>query len=154
MTSLKALLFPERETFDSDFFSELHYQCSRVLVPASLICIVAWINYIKVDAELYPGEPVIVLLRYGLSITALIIFLLQLIPFFKKKSMWLLFALGLYLQGATAIVTALTAGDATYFAGYLFIIMVLPVMPFKKWVTFLLLGLSLLLFSASVLQRV
>ncbi len=146
MTSFKKLLFPERDIFASDFISELHYQCSRVLVPASFICIFAWLNYIKVDAELYPGEPIIVFLRYGLSVTALIIFLLQFIPALKLKSMWLLVALGIYLEGATAVITALTAGDPTYFAGYLFIIMVLPIMPMKKWATFMLLGVSLALF--------
>jgi len=146
MTSFKKLLFPERDIFASDFIAELHYQCSRVLVPASFICIFAWLNYVKVDAELYPNEPVIVLLRYGLSVTALIIFLLQFIPALKLKSMWLLIALGIYLESATAIITALTAGDPTYFAGYLFIIMVLPIMPMKKWATLILLGISLLLF--------
>jgi len=141
-------LFPGREEFGSEFQSELHYQCSRVILPASFICIFAWINYIPVDGQLYPGEPHIITLRYGLSAVGLLIFIAQFIPVLKKKSMYLLFVLGVYLQGATAVITALTKGDPVYFSGYIFVVMILTIMPFIKVLTWILLFLSLALFMS------
>ncbi len=149
----RGFLFLEREGPPETFNEELHYQSSRVIFPASLICIFAWLNYISVDRQLFPDEPLIVSLRYGLSVVGILIFLLQFIPIMKKKSMYLLFILGLYLEVATGVLTGLTKADPVYMGGYLFIIVVPVIAPIRKHYLWFMLTLSLVSFFTIGISR-
>ncbi len=133
LKNFRSFIYPERNAFSDSYDGELHYQCSRVIFPASIICIFAWINYIKVDAILNPDEPVIVLLRYGLIFVSLIIFIIQFFRSIKLKSMYLILLLGLYLEVATGIITGLSKADSAYMGGYLFVLVIPVVAPVKKW---------------------
>ncbi|MDH7553835.1 MAG: hypothetical protein QHH74_09280 [Spirochaetota bacterium] len=132
LQKIRHIVFPERDEFPPSYFGELNYQCSRVIFPASLVCIFAWLNYVGVDRQICPNEPLIPFLRYGLTVVSLIIFILQFFKFFKRHSMALLAILGLYLESATGIITGLAKGDPVYMGGYFFVLMIPLVAPMKK----------------------
>lgn len=153
MKKMLKFLFPDRAEYPDSYQGELHYQSSRVVVPACIICIFAWIGYIKVDAQLHPGEPMITYLRIGLSVISILILGLYLIPYMKTHSMWLLGALGLYLECATGMITGLARADAVYMGGYIFVLVIPIVAPLQRWILWLLISLSLLFFSMFGLSR-
>lgn len=143
LKSLFRVFIRERDYFPDTYDGELHFQSSKVVLPASLICSVVWLSYIKVDSVLFPNEPLIVFLRIGLTIVSTVVFLLQFVPTFKKRSMWLLFVLGLYLLIATGLLTGLTKGDYVYFGGYLFVLVIPVIAPIRRNLLLLILFLSL-----------
>jgi len=137
LKAIKELLFWGREKFPDTYSGELNYQCNLVIVPASIICIFAWLGYIPYDSVIYQNRPLIVYLRYGLSITSFLILAVQFVPFFKNKSMFLLAALGFYLEIGTGIITGLTGGDPVYFAGYFFVLILIIIAPIYKTILWL-----------------
>lgn len=141
-------IIKDRDGYPETFDEELHFQCSRIIFPASFICLFAWINYVRVDSQLFPGEPVIVSLRYGLSAFSLAIFSLQFVPALRRKSMYLLTALGLYLLIATGVLTGLTKAEPVYMGGYMFILMVPIIAPVKRNYAWVMIALSLAAFFA------
>jgi len=146
LKSLKKIFFPERDFYPDNFTDELHYQSGRIILPASLICVFVWLNYINVDTKLYPDEPLIIYCRYGLTIVSAILLVLQFIPFFKRKSMWLISFLGLYLECATGFLTGLSKADPVYMGGYLFVLVIPVVAPVRKSILWGIISLSLALF--------
>lgn len=147
------MVFLDRSQYPETYLGELHYQSSRVILPATFICIFVWIGYIPVDAQLWPGEPLIRFLRIGMTIVSLILFILQFFTFFKKRSMWLLAALGFYLEGATGMLTGLTKGDAVYIAGYVFVLVLQIVAPMRKRLLWAMTTVSLMLFFGFGISR-
>jgi len=143
----------EREGYPETFEEELHFQCSRITFPASFICIFAWLNYVRLDARLFPGEPLILWLRYGLTAVSLIIFILQFLPVLRKKSMYLLVALGFYLMIATGLLTGLTRAEPVYMGGYMFILMVPIIAPIKRNYSWAMIALSLAAFFAAGMMK-
>ncbi len=149
LEQIRSFVFPERDGYTQTYIEELHYQCKRVLLPASIICIVAWLPYVSVDSILFPGEPLIVALRYGLTIVALMIFILQFVPLLKEKSMYLLAVLGLYLLVATGLITGISGADPVYMGGYLFILVVPVIAPIQRNLLWAIVLASLLVFFVS-----
>lgn len=143
----------ERNVFPDTYNGELNYQSSRVVLPASIICSFAWLNYIKVDGQLFPNEPFIIYLRVGLSIVGVFTLIIQFIPFFRKRSMWILFLLGLYLLVATGILTGLTKGDYVYMGGYLFVLVIPVIAPVNRFLMWLMLVFSLSCFFVIGLSK-
>jgi methyl-accepting chemotaxis protein len=139
---IKEFLFWGREKFPDDYAGELNFQSNLVIVPAAFICSFAWLGYISPDSMLYPDRPVIVHLRYGLSIISLLILMMQFIPFFKSRSMYLLAAIGFYLEIATGLITGTTGGDPVYVAGYFFVLILIIVAPIYRSILWLMTGLS------------
>ncbi|TAL37011.1 MAG: hypothetical protein EPN93_06170 [Spirochaetes bacterium] len=150
---LKNIVFPPRTSHAETFGEELHYQAGRILLPASVICVFAWLGYVSVDRQLYPDEPLIVMLRYGLSATALLVFILQFIPALRKRSMYLLAILGAYLEIATGVLTGASKADPVYMGGYLFVLVIPVIAPLTKSILWALLGSSLAGFFAVGLAR-
>lgn len=153
MINLKKLLFWDRDRFPDTYSGELNYQSNLVVFPASLICIFAWISYIRTDSIIYPDKHLIIYARYGLTIFSTVIFTLQFIPFFKKKSMYLLTALGFYLELATGTITGMTGGDPVYVAGYFFVIILIIVAPIYKSLLWTMAVLSIGIFFITGLQN-
>ncbi|HPS58180.1 MAG TPA: methyl-accepting chemotaxis protein [Spirochaetota bacterium] len=153
MKNLKKLLFWERDRFPETYSGELNYQSNLIVFPASLICIFAWISYIRTDSIIYPDKHLIVYARYGLTIFSALIFTLQFIPYFKKWSMFLLSALGFYLEIATGIITGLTGGDPVYVAGYFFVIILIIVAPIYKYLLWAMAVFSIAIFFILGLQN-
>lgn len=131
--AIKQILFWDRSRFPETYTGELNYQCNLVIVPASFICIFAWLGYIGPDSSIYPDRPAIVLLRYGLTAVSLATFLLQFFPFFKRNSMLLLTGMGVYLEVATGVITGMTAADPVYMAGYFFVLVLVIVAPINRY---------------------
>ncbi|HNR89789.1 MAG TPA: methyl-accepting chemotaxis protein [Spirochaetota bacterium] len=150
---MQRFLLWERDAFPDTYAGELNYQCGRIIMPASLICIVAWLSYVDVDRQLFPQEPLIVWLRYGLTAVSLAVFLLQFIPFCKRHSMLLLAALGFYLEAATGVITGLSKADPVYLGGYLFVLMIPLVAPVGRVLLWGMIALSLALFFTVGLSR-
>lgn len=146
MERLKKIIFWERERFPETYAGELNYQSNLVVFPASLICIFAWINYIKTDSIIYPDKQLIVYARYGLTVFSSIIFMLQFVPFFKRHSMYLLAALGFYLEIATGVLTGKTGGDPVYVAGYFFVIVLIIVAPMYRYLLWAMSAISILMY--------
>jgi methyl-accepting chemotaxis protein len=142
LKAVKELLFWGREKFPDTYAGELNYQSNLVVVPASFICIFAWIGYIATDSSIHPNLPSLVYLRYGLSIVSLLILIFQFIPFFKSKSMYLLAALGFYLEIATGLITGITGADPVYVAGYFFVLILIIVAPIYKSILWLMTAFS------------
>ena len=143
LKKIKKYFFPEREGYPQTYGEELNFQCARIIFPASLICMFIWLSYIEVDKKLFPDEPMIVYLRIGLTVISLAVFLLNCIPFFRKRSMYLLTLLGLYLEIATGIITGLSAGDPVYMSGYLFVLVIPVVAPLRREYLWIMIALSL-----------
>jgi len=135
--TIKHFLFWERSRFPETYAGELNYQCNMVIVPASLICIFAWIGYIGPDSTINPGKPAIIYLRIGLTLISLITFLLQFVPVFKRNSMLLFSVMGFYLEVATGIITGITGADPVYMAGYFFVLILIIVAPINRYILWL-----------------
>ncbi len=153
MKNLKSILFWDRNRFPETYSGELNYQSNLVVFPASLICIFAWISYIKTDSIIYPDKHLIVYARWGLIFFSSVIFTLHFIPYFKKWSMYLLAALGFYLEIATGLLTGLTGGDPVYVAGYFFVIVLIIVAPIYKYLLWAMTLLSVSVFFIAGLQN-
>jgi len=130
--AIKRILFWERERFPDTYSGELNYQSNLIVAPIAIIFLFVWIGYIKTDSLIYPDKPLIIYFRYGLSIIGFIVLVLQFIPYFKQRSMYLLVALGFYLEIATGILTGLTGGDPVYVAGFFFVLIIIIVAPIYK----------------------
>ncbi|MCL2154915.1 MAG: methyl-accepting chemotaxis protein [Leptospirales bacterium] len=135
--AIKQFLLWDRERFPDTYSGELNYQCNLIIMPVAVICLFAWIGYIKTDSLIYPDRPLIIYFRYGLSVVAFIILILQFIPYFKQRSMYLLVALGFYLEIATGILTGVTGGDPVYVAGFFFVLIIIIVAPILKTILWL-----------------
>jgi methyl-accepting chemotaxis protein len=144
--ALKKIILPDRENYPATFAGELHFQCSRIVPPASLICLFAWLNYINIDRRLYPDEHLIILFRYGLTLVSLIVLICYFVPSLKKQSMWLLFLLGLYLEIATGIITGLAKGDPIYMGGYILVLLIPVVVPLSTYLIWFLVLISVAVF--------
>ncbi len=143
----------DRSQYPETYLGELHFQSSRVILPATFICIFAWLGYIPVDGQLWPGEPLIKILRIGMTLVSSVLFILQFFTFFKKRSMWLLAALGFYLEGSTGMLTGLTRGDPVYVAGYVFVLVLQVVAPMRKRLLWAMTTISLMLFFGFGISR-
>jgi methyl-accepting chemotaxis protein len=136
-------VFLDRSHYPGTFTGELHYQSSRVVLPASIICLFAWLTYPPVDSALHPDQPFIVMLRYGLSLVSALLLVLYAVPWFRMRSMWLLSALGFYIETATGVLTALTKADPVYMGGYFFVLVIVVVAPIHKSVLWAMVTMSI-----------
>lgn len=80
--AIKEFLFWGRDKFPDTYRGELHYQSNLVVVPASFICIFAWLGYITTDSVIYPDRPMLIYLRYGLSLISVMVLAVQFVPVF------------------------------------------------------------------------
>ncbi len=114
------------------FKSELNRQCGVILVPTSIVAILSWLPYIPLDKELFPGLPVLPIFRLGFSLVGLAVLLLHFYPPLKKKNYILLFILISYVELVTAVILGMVKAEPAYMGGYSFLVLVLPLMPFKR----------------------
>lgn len=127
------------------FNKELVYQANTILLFASLISL-SWLSYIPIDLILHPDKPLIIALRIGFPVIGISVLLLRFIFDLEKYGLLLLTIIGGYLEIATGLITGLTGGDAVYVGGYLFIIILLAVVPLRRKVAWSILLISISLF--------
>ncbi|MRR16916.1 MAG: adenylate/guanylate cyclase domain-containing protein [Deltaproteobacteria bacterium] len=135
-----------RAEYPPSFDQELNYQCGRILFFASLITMVAWLPYIPLDRQLHPEEPLLPVIRAGLSAVSLIIFILYISRRFPERNLLFLNILGAYLAISCGLITALAKADPVYVGGNLFILTLLAVVPVKRRSVLIVLGASLATF--------
>ncbi len=128
---LRFLSYRERVEVPTTFEKELNYQCGRLLLLAAFLMSVAYLPYIPVDIKLHPDEPLIVVLRIGLSVVGFTVCILHLTKKFLRHSLLMLTLIGAYFDIATGTIAALTKGDAVYIGGYLFVTTMTAVIPLK-----------------------
>lgn len=128
------------------FDEEIDRQCNRIIVPAAIIILFAWLSYIPTDIALHPEVPSLIFFRIGLSVVGLTLLILRFLPKVNIKGSLLMAISGGYLMFATAIITGLVKGDPLYIGGYLFIIMTIIIGPLKKRVSWTLIIGSLTTF--------
>jgi len=87
-----AIFESERDAYPQSFSEELNEQCGRILFVVSLITSVAWLPYIYLDAMLHPEEPLLPVIRIGLSVFSVIIFILYISKRFLQYNMLFLFS--------------------------------------------------------------
>lgn len=136
----------ERAEYPPTFTKELNYQCGRVLFFASLITSVAWLPYLSIDSELHPEEPLLPLLRIGLSLVSVTIFILYMTRRFPESNLLFLNIIGAYLAIACGLITALTKADPVYIGGNVFVLTLLAVVPVHRQSALLILTASLAVF--------
>lgn len=128
------------------FREELNDQCGRILFFVALISTFAWLPYIPIDRQLYPGEPLIVVFRAGLTAVGLAVLILQCFQRFARFSLALLIAVAAYLEIATGVITGLAGADPAYLGGYLFVLALMALIPIPRFAAWSILALSLFLF--------
>lgn len=146
-----AILFKSRDGYPDTFQEELHFQCNKIILPAGLIYLFAWLPYISVDSQLVPNQPWILYLRYGLSLAGFLAIILH-FSIFKNRAMYTLVFLGFYIEIAVGIITGLSGTSPNYIGGYLFCLMLLLMTPIPIFASLGLLVLSILSFIFSFLS--
>ncbi len=136
----------ERAEYPPTFSRELNYQCGRILFFASLTTTVAWLPYIYLDSQLHPEEPMLPLLRIGLSLVSLMMFILYMSRRFPDCNLLFLNIIGAYLAISCGLITALTKADPVYIGGYLFVLTIIAVVPVHRRSALLILMLSVAVF--------
>lgn len=153
MSGIKALLArlrlllvfeDERVKYPASFREELNYQCGRILFYASLITIVAWLPYIPLDSQLHPEEPLLPILRLGLSVVGTTIFVLYMTRRFSGYNLLFLNIIGGYLAVSCGLITALTKADPVYVGGNIFVLTILALVPVRRFAALLILVFSLI----------
>ena len=146
---IAAVFYKERVEYQPTFQGELNYQCGMILSYASFLMAFSWLAYIPVDMELYPHEPGIIILRIGLCVIGLTVFVLHWSNKYTQHSLLMLSISGAYFNIATGLITAFTKGDSVYIGGYLFVTTMTAVIPIRRRV-----ALSMLLCSLSTFMTV
>jgi len=149
----KLRLFDRDEKYPETFIEELNYQCGRIVPASSLIIIFAWLPYLSIDCVLHPDEPLFLYIRLGLSVLGIVMFVLQFLSYFNRKGLLLMVVIGVYLQLATAVITGLSGGDSVYVGGYLFILMLIPLIPYPRMMQWGLVAASVTVFFATGLSK-
>lgn len=141
-----------RKLVPKDFGEELHRQSRKYLFFCLLIASLSWLPYLEADRQLHPDIPVLFYLRIGLTLVSGIALVLQFLDYFVRHARTLLFAVGLYLFIVTGLITGLTAVDPVYVGGYVFILMIIIMIPLFRYEAYILLFSSLLVFGFSAWQ--
>jgi class 3 adenylate cyclase len=136
----------ERADYPPTFQRELNYQCGRILFFASLITTFAWLPYLSIDSQLHPDEPLLPVLRIGLTVVGLTIFILYMTGRFPERNLLFLNIIGAYLAISCGLITALTKADPVYIGGNIFVLTLLAVVPVRRRSALLILIISLATF--------
>lgn len=144
----RVLFFPANGNLESPetFREDLNNQCDKILFFSSLIAVFAWLPHPLIDYQLHPDQPLIIALRFGLSIIGLTVLVLQRLKHFHRHKLLLLIIIAAYIEIAMGIITGLTKADPAYLAGYLLVISFLALGPYPRRVAWLILATSLVFF--------
>jgi signal transduction histidine kinase len=131
------------------YHQELNRQCRFIAAPTFIIFLVSWLPYISLDINLYPDLIILPLLRIGLSLVGLLGLALFFVPSLKSKNYELVLGAITYLFMATALILGLVRANPVYMGGFSMLVMIIPVLPFHKGHSFLLLFATVVLFAAT-----
>ncbi|THB66282.1 MAG: hypothetical protein D6B26_02940, partial [Spirochaetaceae bacterium] len=129
-------LFNRQRDYPDTYKEELNYQASRIILLCGIIILVAWLPYLAYDSAIHPEITALPGLRLGLTVTGAITVILALIPAIRHRyALIILIFLGAYLEIATGVITGMTMCDPVYIGGFLFILMLIPLVPFPRIVS-------------------
>ena len=147
LSRITGLFSPDRDNEVAlSFWEELNRQCRTILVPVCLLSMVSWLPYIETDEHMHGGNPLLVLLRLGLTVVGTLAMIVRAFPFGRKTSYHILFGLICYMELSAAAILGLVGGDPVYMGGFCILILILPMMPFTKMHSLILLAATLVLF--------
>ena len=138
--------------YPETYFQEQSYQCARLLPLISLVFMFIWLGYIPLDAALYPDVKEIFYFRIGLSVVSFVCFILYWMPFFRKKSIYLMSILGAYAVISTAIITGLTKGDPAYMGGFCMVLVASLFVPLRIYVYYIVMTFAVICFFITLLM--
>jgi class 3 adenylate cyclase len=141
-----AVFESERAEYPQTFSKELNYQCGRILFFVSLTTTFAWLPYIPLDGHLHPEEPLLPVIRIGLSLVSLTIFILYMSRKFPERNLLFVHMIGAYLVISCGLITALTNADPVYMGGNIFVLTLLAVAPAERRTALMILAASLATF--------
>lgn len=121
----------EGEFYRDTFQKELNYQSGRVMTLAC-VSTFGWLGYIPIDHALFPGEPIIILLRICFPLMGITLFVLCRLPFFQTRNLLLLTYFGAHMAISCAILTGMTGGHPAYVGGFLFVLTLLALGPVHR----------------------
>lgn len=141
-----AIFESERAEYPQTFTKELNYQCGRILFFVSLTTTFAWLPYIPLDSHLHPEEPFLPLIRIGLSVLSLTVFILYMSRRFPECNLRFIHIIGAYLVISCGLITAMTNADSVYMGGNIFILTLLAVVPAERRAALAIMAASLATF--------
>ncbi len=134
--------------YPATFIEETNEQCRIFFVLYAPPFFVAWLPYLAIDPLLFPNEPLIPMLRVGLTFTGVVALLARLFLRYPQRHRIIANAMMYYLIIATGIITGLAKGHPSYIGGYCFLITVLSATPIELRHLYTALGLSLTIFAS------
>jgi two-component system sensor histidine kinase/response regulator len=141
------------DAFQSTFRGELEYLSSRVVLFVSLAAAVGMVAFIPIDLALHPGEPLIIVLRVGLSAVGLAAFLLHRVARRRQSSLVLVSVIAGYMVTAAGLIAALAGLDPAYLGGYCFVLTLIAAAPIQRSTAWAILAASLASFFALAVAR-
>jgi signal transduction histidine kinase len=140
-SNIKHLLFRLREAqerffqtfrdrvYPETFSQEINEQCRIFFpfyaIPFSLVAL----PYIALDKVLLPNEPLVVVLRYGMSVVVVIAFSTRYLWQYQARHRLIAAAMMYYLILSAGIITGLAKAHPSYFGGYCYVIVLLGALP-------------------------
>jgi signal transduction histidine kinase len=134
--------------YPETLFQEANEQCRIFFVPYSVVLFGVWFPYLRIDAALFPEEPLMLPLRLGLTGMTIMGWIARYIWKHPFRHYFIVNSVMSYLIIATAAITGLSKGHPSYIGGYCFVIVVHSVMPLRLRHIFMGLGISLAVFFA------
>lgn len=132
--------------YPETFLEEINEQCRIFFVPYSPVFFVVWLPYLHLDAALFPEEPLILVLRIGLTLVGVLAWVARYFWQNPQRHTIIVNVMIYYLIIATGIITGLAKGHPSYIGGYCFVIIVISAMPLRLLHLYLGLALSLVAF--------
>lgn len=128
------------------YYEELQRQSRVILIPACILAMTAWLPFIPLDRALFPDLGVFFYLRVGLSFVGFSAIVLRFSLLGRNRSYILLYAILCYLEMGTAGIVGLTGAHPVYMGGFAMNLLLLPLLPFKREHTLVLVAASLTVF--------
>ena len=139
--TLRDRVYPET------FSQEINEQCRIFFpfyaIPFSLVAL----PYTVLDKILLPNEPLVVWLRYGMSVVAVIAVLARYLWQYQARHRLIAAAMMYYLILSAGIITGLAKAQPSYFGGYCYVIVLLGALPVPPSQSIVGLILSLAVFA-------
>lgn len=136
-------LNPRAKSLSDSFLSELDRQCNRVALFACLIAAVVWLPYVQLDRNLLGNQQGLFWARLGLTVLGISGAVLHLFRRFEGRGLAVILGLGFYLATATGWITGIAGGNQAYIGGYCIILLLIPLAPIPRLLSWIMLAASL-----------
>ncbi|MBN8221815.1 MAG: GAF domain-containing protein, partial [Spirochaetes bacterium] len=136
-------LSPRTKSPSDSFISELDRQCNRVSLVACIIAAVVWLPYVQLDRTLLGNQQGLSWARLGLTLLGISGGVLHLLRRFEGRGLTVILGLGFYLATTTGWITGVAGGNQAYIGGYCIILLLIPLAPIPRLLSWIMLAVSL-----------